>query len=218
MDLLFIEDEVQVLENYRPFLQSYFKNVYEATNIKDAYKIYNERKPDVIISDIHLENGNGLDFIKRIRQNDLSTKVIIISAYKREQYLFDAIELNLTKYLVKPIKGKELKSLIKNVVNDSIKSNIVELKNGYVWCLNDKRLYHDGEEVALTKNEIIFLKTFCKKKKGYFLYDDIYYTLYDDLEDYNPNKVRMIIKRLRQKTYKDFIVNIYGLGYTFSYK
>jgi two-component system response regulator VanR len=74
-------------------------------------QLYEKYKPDIIITDIQMPKLNGLEFVKRIRQKDKKTQIIIITAFCDKDYLLKAIELGLVKYLVKPVKKKSLKRL-----------------------------------------------------------------------------------------------------------
>ncbi len=119
--ILFIEDEESILKKFVKYLSNRFKNVYGTTNAEDALEIYADKKPDIMMVDIHLPKMNGLEFIDIIRQKDLSTKIIILTAYNEIDYLLSATSLKLIDYLVKPIKRDTLnKSLLKAI--DEIKN------------------------------------------------------------------------------------------------
>ena len=60
------------------------------------------------MTDIKMENESGIDLIKKIRENDKDIKVVITSAYTNLDYLLEATELNLIKYIVKPITNAKL--------------------------------------------------------------------------------------------------------------
>ena len=107
--ILFVEDEDNIRENYSKYLRIYFKDVLEAANAEDAFILYKEKKPDIMIVDIHLPKENGIELIKKIRKNDLDVKVIILTAHADSSFLLEAIPLKLIKYLIKPINRKELK-------------------------------------------------------------------------------------------------------------
>jgi YesN/AraC family two-component response regulator len=111
-NILFIEDEVTIRENYVRFLQRYFQNVYEANDGEEALSIYNKEKIDIMIIDINLPKLNGIDFLKIVRKNDHTVKAIMLTANSDVDTLLSAIDLKLSQYLVKPITRDELKTAL----------------------------------------------------------------------------------------------------------
>ena len=75
--VLYAEDEDGIRENIKEILEHYFKETYTAKNANDAYLKYVQNKPDLIITDIQMGNENGLDLIRRIRESDSKTRIII---------------------------------------------------------------------------------------------------------------------------------------------
>lgn len=216
MKLLFVEDNLLIRDNYKNFLSMYFSKIYETDSSEEALELFKQHNPDVILMDINIKGGNGIDVIRKIRLVNKESKIIILSAHKDEDYLFSAIELNVYSYLVKPVKREYFKETILRVIEDLKESDIIYLKNQYIWNKKNKQLTYKNNEILLTKNEIILLTNFCKKSIPYFTFEDIYFTVYDDLNEFNLNKAKMLIKRLRKKTSQDLLINIYGLGYKFN--
>jgi len=64
-DLLFVEDEKPIRDNYVTYLKRYFKNVYEAEDGEHAYTVYKEKKPQLMIVDINIPKMNGLELVKK---------------------------------------------------------------------------------------------------------------------------------------------------------
>jgi DNA-binding NtrC family response regulator len=107
-NVLYIEDDKDLLKNLSEILEDFVKNLFVAENTTDAYKILKEKHIDVIISDILIGDKNGLEFISFLKQNGMETPFILTTAYTETDYLLDAIKLKAVNYLVKPIKIKEL--------------------------------------------------------------------------------------------------------------
>ena len=110
--VLYVEDDDIARENGVEYLENYFENIYEASDALTALKLYEKHQPDIIITDIQMPKLNGLEFVQRIRKTDSKTQVIVISAFSDKDYLLKAIELQLVKYLIKPIKENELKKAL----------------------------------------------------------------------------------------------------------
>ncbi|MEA1915169.1 MAG: response regulator, partial [Campylobacterota bacterium] len=114
--ILYAEDENQTRLNYTNYLERYFKKVYSVSNGQDAFDTYKEQQPDILLLDINMPKLNGLEVAKKIRLDDKITRIIILTAHVEQDKLLFAAELNLTKYLPKPISRSELK----DALNDAI--------------------------------------------------------------------------------------------------
>lgn len=216
MKLLFVEDNFQIRNNYREFLSIYFKDIYETDSSEEALRLFKKFSPDVILMDINIKGINGIEVIKKIRLINNRIKIIIMSAHKDEEYLFSAIELNVSSYLVKPVRSEQIRNAILKTLEDFKEKSVLKLKNNYCWHKDSKELFFNEEKISLTKNEILLFSNFCNNSLPYFTLEDIYFALYDDMNEFNINKVKMLIKRLRKKTSQDLFINIYGLGYKFN--
>jgi len=113
--VLFVENDLILKERYMRFLRLYFKNVYEASNGKDALEKYYIYKPDVAIVAMDIPKIDGITVAKEIREVDEKIILIMLTAYSNTSQLLDAMELKLFKYLIKPMKTFEFESLLEGV-------------------------------------------------------------------------------------------------------
>ncbi|MDD2698081.1 MAG: response regulator [Arcobacteraceae bacterium] len=113
-NLLLLEDSDEFIENVISLFNMFVKETFVAKNISDAMEKLNSEKIDLIISDIHLKNENGLDFIKEVRESNQEIPIVILSGYKDENLLFRAMTLGLTGYLIKPINFKSLVGVLED--------------------------------------------------------------------------------------------------------
>ncbi|RXJ84541.1 response regulator transcription factor [Arcobacter sp. CECT 8985] len=219
MKLLFVEDDELLRKSYSIYLEDLFDEIIEAQDGKDGLDKYYKFKPDIIMLDISMPEINGMDVVKQIRKENKDVTIIILSAHSDKAYLFDAIELNIFKYLVKPLPRSLFKETILKAIesksNDD-KTNCVSLVDNYVWDSYNKILKKDNEEVDLTKNEYKIMSKFCKEEIHYFTLMDLFNCIYTSDEEYSENKIMMILKRFRKKTSTKIIKNIYGMGYKFN--
>lgn len=90
---------------------------------KEALQILDTKKVDVIISDILLENENGIDFLRSLKENEhINIPAILTTAHTDTKYLLDAIKLKVENYIVKPINIKELLNTLHDVLFPIIQS------------------------------------------------------------------------------------------------
>ena len=220
--ILFVEDEQAIRENYVTYLKMLFSEVYEAENGEKAYELYKLKKPDIMIIDINIPKLNGLDLLEKIRENDYSTKAIILTAYTDKSFLLKAAELKLTKYLVKPVTRKDLKEAIDLTINELLRFNVIaiqkiDLSDEYSWNFQLRELKHHNRIVELTNKEKILLGLLFSHKNRVFTYDEIseYVWGYDD--SITLNGLKNIVKRLRKKLPEDTILNIFNEGYKINF-
>jgi len=212
--VLYVEDDDIARENGLEYLENYFENLYEASDALTALKLYDEIKPEIIITDIQMPKLNGLEFIKNIRKKDKKTQVIVLSAYSNKDYLFSAIELGLVKYLIKPIKEKEfdeaLNLCIQYIENDN--SNIIHLPENFIFDLYNKTLVKNGELVKLRAKELELLFLLLSNKNRYVTYEEIENFVWKD-SVMTKDALKTLMKNLKTKIPKDIIQNLSKAGY-----
>jgi len=104
LKVLYVEDEIIVREPFAEMLSRRVQKVYTAENGEQGLKLYQEFKPDIIITDIKMPVMDGLTMVDRIRATDKQIPVIITTAFEFKDYLKKSIEVGVNKYLVKPIE------------------------------------------------------------------------------------------------------------------
>ena len=219
LTILYAEDEDQTRENYVKFLNKYFKEVYSASNGKEAFELYKNKKPNILLLDINMPFINGLQLAKEIRIKDKNTRIIILTAHLEQDKLLFAAELNLTKYLPKPVTRAELKLALFEASNQykelNAVSNLINLDENHIWNKDTLKLFKNNEEIKLTKHEILLFDILSSKENRIFTIDEISFHLWNDIEDYDvsSNKLKDIIKRVRKKIPKNSIENVYAAGY-----
>ena len=212
--ILYVEDDEIARENGVEYLQNFFEQIYAASDAIIALQLYEKHQPDIIITDIQMPKLNGLEFVKRIRQKDKKTQIIIITAFCDKDYLLKAIELGLVKYLVKPVKEKEFEEALFLCVNSLQEdvTNIVKLDiNSYFDSFN-KNLVIDDEIIKLRTKELIFLELLIKNKNRYVSYEEIENYVWSD-SVMTKDALKTLVKNLKAKNPKDLILNLTNSGY-----
>jgi len=221
ISILVAEDETKLLNSMVEYLQLFFTDIYATQDGQEAYRVYTEKHPDIVIADIHMPHLDGLSLIKKIREKDKQTKIIITTAHSDKEKLLQAIELNLVKYLIKPVQSDTLKQLLFTLV-DEVRQNstVIPLKEGYRWDKREKKLFKGLEEIPLKPREQKILSLLISKAGESVSSIDIYNYLYEDQpeRDFSSNAVTSLIKRLRQKLPKETLKSSYGVGYIFLLK
>ncbi len=212
LKILYAEDNEKIRESYALVLKRYFKEVIEACDGKEALALYRSHKPDIILTDINMPELDGLELIRIIRQNDKTTKIIVLSAYSDQEKLMKAIPLGLYAYLVKPIKGDDLKKVLTDVASHTEKSEQLKLSSEYLFDINGRKLFNGLKEVELTTQEFTIVDMLAGNLHNPVSCELMSYSLWDEYHDESKAKIQNIIKRLRKKV-PDLIESVYGFGY-----
>ena len=217
--LLYVEDEEKIRSAYVRLLQRYFHEVLSARNGVEALKIYERYRPDIIVADIVMPVMNGLRFVEYVREEDQTTRVLFLTAHGDRERLLEAAELGISKYLVKPVKKRDLLESIERAVRqlEKIGGVLLRLACDCVYHLRTGRITCRGKELALTRNESILLSILASDPGTYLSIDEIalrFYTKHD--KDLSAEAVKAVIKRLRKKVCGEMIENRFGHGYRLS--
>ncbi|MDD3008343.1 MAG: response regulator transcription factor [Arcobacter sp.] len=210
--VLYAEDEDGIRNNIQEILQHLFKEVYSAKNASEAYMKYLETNPDLIITDIKMGNETGIDLVKKIRKSDSKTRIIITSAFTDLEYLLQATELHLIKYIVKPITQDKLMEALEAFVNSYDNSKIYNLIPNWIFDYSKAIVSNGKEEFTLTKKENTFLKLLVSKNR-IITYEELETNIWDEDSVMTSNAMRLFIKNFRKKLPKDFLKNVQGVGY-----
>ena len=209
--ILCVEDEDGIRKRLVSTLKYYFDDVLEASNGEDGYDLYLEYKPDIIISDIQMPKQNGIQMVQDIRKKDLSTIIIMLTAYSSEEYLFQLINLNINHYILKPITSESLlNGIIKSFGNKIDKK--IQIDNDIYFNVQEYELYYKNEIILLRKREKEFLLLLCKNKNSILTYEQIEEYLWRD-KSMSMTALKTFIKELRQRLPSNIIVNVPQIGY-----
>ena len=183
-------------------------------------KLYAENHIDVAILDISIHGINGLNVAAKIREKDSETQILMISAYSDKDKLLQAVNLNLSGYMVKPITHTELAETLNKLISKVPQVTTLELTNNFNWNPNAKTLSYNSDNIKLTKNEVKIVHILLANKNKYMNSCEIQNRLFDENpNDNNCNNVVQLISRLKKKIFKlytldeYFIENCYGTGY-----
>lgn len=212
--ILYVEDDDIARENGVEYLENYFDTIYEASNASIAFQIYEKYRPEIIITDIQMPKINGLEFVKRVRKIDKKTQIIVITAFCNKEYLLKAVELQLVKYLIKPINETDFKEAIslsiESLENDI--SNIFKFDDNSYFDTFNKVLIVENNIVKLRAKEILFLELLIKNKNRYVSYEEIEsYVWFDNIM--TKDALKTLVKNLKTKLPKNIIENLTNIGY-----
>ncbi len=216
LTLLYVEDDPKIQAYLAEFLRRYTSNLHLSQSAEEGMELYEKIHPDIILLDINLPGKSGIDFAKALRKYDCNTRIVILTAYTDKEFLLIAVELKLTRYLVKPVTSMELMEALGKAADEysMIKhSSLIDLGEGFQYDQESKMLY-DGEQhtVTLRRKEMQLLEFFIAHAQRTLTYDALQYEVWPE-SIMTKDAIRAQIRNLRKKTHPGLIKNIAAIGY-----
>ncbi|MDD3324454.1 MAG: response regulator transcription factor [Sulfurospirillaceae bacterium] len=216
LSILFVEDEKGLALAIEDAIGDEFGKFIVANNGDDGLKKFKKFKPDIVVTDILMPIKDGLDMAFEIKSISKETPIVVLSAFSEKERLLKAIDVGIDKYLIKPIDPEELIDILNTIAKTMLHINeSVELGHGYQFDKKKRVLVKDGNSIFLTKKELLFISVLIKNLGVFVLHDDIKKQVWTN-KKVTDSAIRTFIKRVREKTDKEFIKNIPGLGYKIS--
>jgi len=212
--VLYAEDEEGIRENISFVLSLLFKEVFVAKDGEEAFELFEEKKPDLLIFDICMPKMDGIEVLNKIRKSNKAIPIIVLTAHTEETYLFRAIELNITRYLLKPFSKDALLDAIKTCILNLVKDqeNAI-LGNGYVFDFINKNLLYEQNIINLSLHELKLLQVMSAQSQKIFSFEELIEEIWG-WEIVTKEALKSLVKTLRKKLPSPLIKNIFGIGYT----
>lgn len=218
--ILIVEDDFLLNKTLAYNLTADGYEIDAAFNAKNAAGMLNKAEYDLILLDINLPDGNGLDLCRLIKPERPDTVVIFLTADDQESDQIKGYEAGAVDYITKPFSIVALQRKISAMF--AMLSHHRQEKDVY----DDGRLHLDfsemaavlnGKEISLSPFEYKMLNLFCKNPKQVLTRGQLLEKLWDAEERYvDEHTLTTTISRIRGKIEADgdtYIKTIYGMGY-----
>lgn len=132
--VLIIDDEYYFRQAVKKYIADYkdeFEVCGEANNGKTGYSLLLELSPDIALVDITMPQMDGISLIEKAKQENIHTKMIILTGYSEFEYAQKAVRMGVHDYLLKPIESKSLYNCLKDI------SNKIDQENAKALQLNN---------------------------------------------------------------------------------
>lgn len=220
--LLLVDDEAKVLEFMEPFLRREGFEIEVAMTGQEALIQAERWKPDLVVLDWMLPEMSGIEVCRKLREKG-RIGIIMVTAKNDEMDKILGLEMGADDYLTKPFSLRELLARIRSVLRrmrESAEAVPDMRRGGLVISESQRRVWKDGEEIALTPTEFRLLAALAHRPGVvYSRLQLLQMALEDDILN-DERTVDAHISRLRKKIEDDpsaprYIQTVYGFGYRF---
>lgn len=149
--VLYVEDDKILLASLSKYLKMIFPYVQTAENGLDGLKRYTKEDFDIVIADIKMPEMNGIEMIEEIRKINIDQEILITTAFSDTSYLSRAIELDVSGYIIKPIKFDSINSTLQKVLS---RVNMAKENEAYKTNLENMVEQRTMQNLVLQKEKI----------------------------------------------------------------
>ena len=219
MNILIAEDEKHIAEPLKKNFQEEGHNAIIAFDGEEAMRLLSELQFDIILLDWRMPKLSGIEVCKQIREKEINTPVILLTALSDVSNKIEALNLGADDYITKPFSFEELDARINAVVRRYFKTtDVLIFDNLELNLITRKVLTSANREIKLTEKEFDLLKVFVLNKSIILSKDELCRKVWGLTFVPQTNICEVTVKNLRKKleeaTRKKFIKTIYGEGYT----
>lgn len=158
VNVLIVEDEEITREGLKKFINWQKFNCKLIGTAEDAFEglyLIEKFKPEIIITDIVMSGISGLEMIRRIKNKNQKSKIIIITAYRNLSYAQEAVKLGAFRLLFKPIKIEELEESIKEALEDMDMELYLKEEEFYEFIINQLKAVTHRDNFSFLIRKII---------------------------------------------------------------
>jgi DNA-binding response OmpR family regulator len=222
MKILLVEDDRKIGQFVKKGLEEVSYVAVWVRSRKEAHEAVAESQFDVIILDIGLPDGNGLQLLTEWREKNLATSVLILSARHDVDDKITGLNLGADDYLTKPFSFGELLARLRSLARRQAgqKKTVLEHRGIRIDLLT-REVTLDGEPVQLTQREFALLEFFLQNPARVLTRTQISEKIWDCHFDMETNLVDVYVAKLRGKLRRaneaePLFQSVRGVGYKFA--
>jgi len=222
MKVLLVEDDRKIGQFVKKGLEEVSYATVWARTGKEAHEAMAESQFDVIILDVGLPDGNGLQLLTKWREKSLTTSVLILSARHEVDDKIAGLNLGADDYLTKPFSFGELLARLRSLTRRQTgqKKTVLEHRGVQINLLT-REVSLDGTPVLLTQREFALLEFFLRNPTRVLTRTQISEKIWDCHFDMETNLVDVYVAKLRGKLRRTneaepLFQSVRGVGYKFA--
>ncbi len=201
MNVLVVEDDRSVRVLVKAVLEKNGSDVSQAETAAEGEELAVNNEFDMIILDLGLPDGDGFDICRKLRDQDITTPVLILSAEKETDVKIRCLKSGADDYLTKPFNPEELMARVEAISRRSSDSGAEQelVCDELKVHLMERKLWVNGNEVDLTNNEFNLLVYLMQNKDRIISQEEIAENVWDIHFDTQTNYINVYISYLRKK-------------------
>lgn len=223
-NLLIVEDDKKLNDGIRLALKYDSYLFYQCRTLQEARQILRKESVTLILLDVNLPDGNGIDFVREVRK-DSQVPIILLTVNNMEVDIVTGLEAGANDYITKPFSLMVLRARVAVQLRDKETTGKDRMVfDGFEFYFDKMEFFKDREAMELSKTEQRLLRVLCENRgkvlKREYLIDAVWQ---GDTEFVDGHALTVAIKRLRDKLEDDaqkpkYIRTVYGIGYTWAAK
>ncbi|ARU48262.1 response regulator transcription factor [Sulfurospirillum diekertiae] len=210
--ILFAEDDLTTRIQLTNTLKMLFGKVYCAKDGEEAYNLYEDEQPDIILTDVQMPKKDGIKLTRQIRQIDYTLPIVILTSFDDRNLLLSAANLAIDGYLIKPIEFTVLVKTLSQALKRTQKENLIRLNESLVFNYDTKEFYHHNKLKVLGSKELELIE-FLLKNPYKIVSKEILEAKLWNYEVQCASAVKNLVLRIRKKLGNNVIVSMKGIGY-----
>ncbi|MCI8502831.1 MAG: response regulator transcription factor [Dorea sp.] len=224
LEILIVEDDEKLNNGIRLALKNESYTFSQCRTLKDAREVLRTRKVALILLDVNLPDGNGIDFVREVRAKS-QTPVLLITVNNMELDIVTGLEAGANDYITKPFSLMVLRARVAVWLREREEGKKSRVRiDGFDFDFDRMEFYRDRQAVELSKTEQKLLRLLCENRgatlKRSYLIDSVWQ---GETEFVDEHALTVAVKRLRDKLEADsknpdYIKTVYGIGYTWAVK
>lgn len=213
MRILLLEDDQPLAKGLQQLLLNQGYNVDHFESVKEGVYATQQEHYDLVVLDLGLSDGSGLDFLRAFRKEQ-TQPVIILTARDTIDDKIQGLDLGADDYLPKPFDANELQARIRALLRRSSGRASNQLTFSDISIDQESRivLYHN-QPVNLSRREFNLLEVLLTNQGKVMSRSQLEQTLYNWNEDIESNALEVHIHNLRKKLFSALIKTVRGVGY-----
>jgi len=213
--ILLVEDELMLADAVRDHLLAAGEAVDHSDSVVDAEIMMRGTNYDVLLLDLNLPDGKGIDLLRGLRRSGSTTPCIILTAQDQISDRIEGLNAGADDYLVKPFDLNELSARLAAVARrySGNPNPFISLDGGVEVDLAGRTILIDGVQTDLTSREWALFDQMVRRPGQTLSKRQLEEALYEFGAEIESNTVEVYISRLRRKLGKDVIKTVRGVGY-----
>ncbi len=213
--ILILEDDVELNRGLCTAFKNDGKSVVSVSTIKAAEEQLSILTPALVLLDINLPDGSGLDLLRKIKSQTPDLPVVMLTANDTDDDIVKGFEFGADDYITKPFSLSVLRARVNSRLKRTVKDEGIINIADYSFDFSQMKFKKGEEVLELSKTEQKILKILVLNKGATVRREDLIDKVWIDGSEFvDDNALSVSVKRLRDKLSTDRIKTVYGIGYS----